>query len=114
MVLFHRKQAKFNRKNIAELEGVGAFIVLEMGFLPYSFWALMLKLEQQQNSNKKHYLCTMSKTTIITGVTIKQQTKKAKEILQNQIIPMENEYVRSYKLGILRVNSFSTAICIFS
>lgn len=34
---------------------------------------------------------------IITGITVKEQMKKAKKILKEKVIPQENEYQRRKK-----------------
>lgn len=43
----------------------------------------------------------MCKDILITGVTVTQQMKKAKEILKSQVIPKENKFQQRKQLGLL-------------
>ncbi len=43
----------------------------------------------------------MCKDVLITGVTVSQQMKRAKEILQNQVIPKENKFQQKKRRGLL-------------
>lgn len=43
----------------------------------------------------------MCKDILITGVTVTQQMKKAKEILKNQVIPREQKFQQRKKNGLL-------------
>ena len=45
-----------------------------------------------------YYLYKMSKQMLITGITVEQQMKVAKEILENEIIPRENAYWEQKKI----------------
>lgn len=51
--------------------------------------------------NKISYICNMAEKVLITGVTIQQETKKAKAILAKEIIPQSKEYRRRQKAGVL-------------
>ena len=43
----------------------------------------------------------MCKDVLITGVTVTQQMKKAKEILKSQVIPKENKFQQRKQHGSL-------------
>ena len=43
----------------------------------------------------------MCKDILITGVTVTQQMKKAKEILKSQVIPKENKFQQRKQRGLL-------------
>ena len=43
----------------------------------------------------------MCKDVLITGVTVTQQTKKAKEILRSQVIPKEKKFQQRKRRGSL-------------
>ncbi len=51
----------------------------------------------------------MCKDILITGVAVTQQMKKAKEILENQVIPQENKFQQRKRNGLLS-QEFTVAI----
>jgi hypothetical protein len=43
----------------------------------------------------------MSKTSIITGITVSQQMSKAEEILKTQVIPRDKAFQEKKKSGLI-------------